>query len=141
MFDIGWTEMAVVAVVALLVIPSKDIPKLLRTVGEWTGKARALAREFQGHLDDLARQSELDELKKQAEKVTSFDIKGEIANTIDPGGEIRKTVEEAGQAAEVDPVKLLGPEAPVQPSVTAETTPVIEAPGASMAPHAEERKA
>lgn len=100
MFDIGWSEMAVIGVVALVVLGPKDLPRVLRQVGQWTGKARALAREFQGHLDDIARQAELDELKKQAEKITSFDVKNEIANTVDPGGELRKTVGEAAAAAE-----------------------------------------
>lgn len=100
MFDIGWSEMAVIGVVALVVLGPKDLPRVLRQVGQWTGKARALAREFQGHLDDIARQSELDELKKQAEKLTSFDVKNEIANTVDPSGDLRKTVEEAAAAAE-----------------------------------------
>lgn len=119
MFDIGWSEMAVVAVVALVVIGPKDLPKLLRTVGQWTGKARALAREFQSHLDDLARQSELDELKKQAEAVTRFDVKEEIANTIDPGGELKKAIEESDPAklaaAESLPPPTLEPAADPQP--------------------------
>ena len=123
MFDIGWSEMAVVAVVALVVIGPKDLPKLLRQVGEWTGKARALAREFQGHLDELARQSELDDLKKQAEKVTSFDMKEEIANTIDPGGDLRKSVEAAADVP--DPAQLIGSEPPPAPTVTAPTTEAL----------------
>jgi sec-independent protein translocase protein TatB len=120
MFDIGWSEMAVVAVVALVVIGPKDLPKLLRTVGQWTGKARALAREFQSHLDDLARQSELDELKKQAEAVTRFDVKEEIANTIDPGGELKKAIEES------DPAKLAAAEPLPPPTLepTADPQPV-----------------
>lgn len=134
MFDIGWSEMAVVAVVALVVLGPKDLPKLLRQVGEWTGKARALAREFQGHLDELARQSELDDLKKQAEAVTGFDVKQEIANTIDPGGELRRTVEEAGQAA--DASKLIGAE----PVAGSDATPATDAPSLE-GPRPEERKA
>ena len=131
MFDIGWSEMAVVAVVALVVIGPKDLPKLLRQVGEWTGKARALAREFQGHLDELARQSELDELKKQAEKVTSFDMKEEIANTIDPGGDLRKSVEEA------DPNRI----AAAEPVAATEVPAISEPPPAVEGPRPEERKA
>ena len=131
MFDIGWSEMAVVAVVALVVIGPKDLPKLLRQVGEWTGKARALAREFQGHLDELARQSELDDLKKQAEAVTSFDMKEEIASTIDPGGDLRKSVEEA------DPNRI----ATSEPVAAVEIPAPVEAPPAVEAPQPEERKA
>ncbi|WP_119422913.1 Sec-independent protein translocase protein TatB [Desertibaculum subflavum] len=139
MFDIGWSEMAVVAVVALVVIGPKDLPRLLRQVGEWTGKARALAREFQGHMDELARQSELDDLKKQAEKVTGFDMKEEIANTIDPGGDLRRTVQEAGQAA--DPNQLIGNEpAPGIDPAPATDAPAIETP-AIEGPRPQEQKA
>ena len=129
MFDIGWSEMAIIALVAVVVMKPKDLPKLLRQIGEWTGKARALAREFQGHLDDLARQSELDELKKQAEAVTGFDMKDEIANTIDPGGELRKSVEEA------DPNRIAAGE----PAVT-EMPGADDAPPAVEGPRPEERK-
>ena len=86
MFDIGWTEMMVIAVLAIIVIGPKDLPGMLRTIGKWTGRARALAREFQSSLDEVAREAELDEIKKGVEKVTSFDIKGEIENSIDPSG-------------------------------------------------------
>ena len=137
MFDIGWSEMLVIGVVALVVIGPKDLPKLLRQVGEWTGKARALAREFQGHLDELARQSELDELKKQAEKVTSFDMKEEIASTIDPGGDLRKSVEEA------DPNRIAAgePVAATEPAASVELPPPAEPPAVVEAPPPEERKA
>ncbi len=86
MFDLGWSEMMVIAVLAVLVIGPKDLPKVLRTVGQWTGRARALAREFQSSLEDVAREAELDEIKKNVERATDFDIKREIENTIDPTG-------------------------------------------------------
>ena len=59
MFDIGWSEMAVILMVALIVIGPKDLPRVARTIGKWTGKARAMAREFQRSLDDMAREAEL----------------------------------------------------------------------------------
>ena len=86
MFDIGWTEMVVVVVLAIIVIGPKDLPKLIRTIGQWTGRARALAREFQSSIDDIAREAELDEIKKSVETATKFDIKKEIENSIDPTG-------------------------------------------------------
>ena len=88
MFDIGWTEMVVVVVLAIIIIGPKDLPKLIRTIGQWTGRARAMAREFQSSIDDLVREAELDEIKKSVEKAASFDIKGEIENSIDPTGSI-----------------------------------------------------
>lgn len=71
MFDIGWPEMAVIMLVAIVIIGPKDLPRLARTIGKWTGKARAMARDFQRSLDDMAREAELDEIKKSVEKVGS----------------------------------------------------------------------
>ncbi|HFD16553.1 MAG TPA: twin-arginine translocase subunit TatB [Rhodospirillales bacterium] len=88
MFDIGWSEMAIVLLVALIVIGPRDLPKVARTAGRWIGKARAMARDFQRSLEDMAREAELDEIKKGIEKVGSTDLKSSIAKTIDPEGEL-----------------------------------------------------
>jgi sec-independent protein translocase protein TatB len=92
MLDIGWSEMAVIAVVALVVIGPKDLPKVLRSVGQWTNKARGLAREFQSHLDDLARQADVEDMRKQVEKAASVDIDKEIREAVDPKGELAEQV-------------------------------------------------
>ena len=65
MFDIGWGELLVIGVVALVVIGPKDLPYALRTLGQWAAKARALAREFQNHVDDLIRESEVSDMKRE----------------------------------------------------------------------------
>ncbi len=88
MFDIGWSEMAIILLVALIVIGPKDLPRVARTVGRWIGKARAMARDFQRSIEDMAREAELDEIKKGIEKVGSTDLKSSIARTIDPEGEL-----------------------------------------------------
>lgn len=90
MLDIGWTELAVVALVALIVIGPKDLPRVLRTFGRWAGKARAMAREFQGSVDDMIREAELDEVKKDVESTAGFNVAKEIENAIDPGGEMAR---------------------------------------------------
>lgn len=71
MFDIAWSELALIGGVALLVIGPKDLPKVMRSMGRWTRKARLLAGEFQRNLDDMMRESELDEMKKQVQSVSS----------------------------------------------------------------------
>jgi sec-independent protein translocase protein TatB len=70
MFDLGWSELMVIAIVAIVVIGPKDMPQAFRTVGHWVSKARALAREFQGHLDELMRESQVDEMKRDFQAMT-----------------------------------------------------------------------
>jgi sec-independent protein translocase protein TatB len=100
MFDLGWAEMAVIMLVALIVIGPKDLPKVARTIGQWTGKARALARDFQRSLDDMAREAELDEIKKSIDKVGSLNIKSAVKNVVDPDDELERAfdVENKGGA-------------------------------------------
>lgn len=69
MLDIGWSELLVVGVVALLVVGPRDLPKMFRTVGQYTAKARAMAREFQRSMEDAAREAGVDEVAKAARSV------------------------------------------------------------------------
>lgn len=94
MFDIAWSELGIIAVVALVVIGPRDLPKVLRTVGQWTTKARSMAREFQSGIDDMVRESELDELRKAARQVTDFSIQDEVKKSIDPDGSLQKSFNE-----------------------------------------------
>jgi sec-independent protein translocase protein TatB len=90
--DIGWSEMAVVLMVALIVIGPKDLPRVARQIGKWTGKARGMAREFQRSLDDMAREAELQDLKEEMEKLSRTDMRQRIEETIDPEGELRRSL-------------------------------------------------
>lgn len=65
MFDVAPTELLLVIVVALVVIGPKDLPKAMRFVGKWVGKARGMARHFRAGLDTMMREAELEELEKQ----------------------------------------------------------------------------
>ncbi len=96
MFDIGWQELLVIGVVALIVIGPKDMPTAIRAVSRWAAKARALAREFQQGIDEVVREAELQEVKKQIEHIESIDAKNAIAKTIDPTGEIAKDLDLGG---------------------------------------------
>jgi sec-independent protein translocase protein TatB len=91
MFDLSWSEILVIAVVAIVVIGPKELPTALRLMGRWTAKARAMAREFQGHVDDMVREAELDEVRKQVEKAGS-EITTDIEKTVDPKGEVTKAL-------------------------------------------------
>jgi len=88
MFDIGWTEMAVIALVVIIFIGPKELPGMLRTLGQWVSKARAMAREFQDGLEDMARETGLDEAKREIETATG-DIGGMIEKSIDPDAELK----------------------------------------------------
>jgi sec-independent protein translocase protein TatB len=115
MFDFAWSEVALIAVVALIVVGPKDLPRVLRTVGFWVRKARTVAREFQGSLEQMVREAELDEVRKEIDKAASFNFERDIQKHIDPTGEIARALE---------PPVLNDPPAPT-PSTTA--TPGTEA--------------
>jgi len=104
--DIGWAELAIIGVIVLIVVGPKELPRVLRSAGQWAGKARKIAREFQNSLDDMIRESELDTVKKDIEKATKFDIKKDIENAIDPKGDVKRALEtpaaDAGEAPAAD---------------------------------------
>ena len=81
MFDIGWSELLLIGIVALVVIGPKDLPKVLRALGTMMSKVRSMASEFQGQFQDAMREAELSDLKKEAEKLASS-AKGAIENPI-----------------------------------------------------------
>ena len=69
MFDIGWSELFVIVLVAVVVVGPKDLPKMMRTLGRWTGRARAMADQFRRSFEDMARQSELEEMRAEMMKL------------------------------------------------------------------------
>jgi sec-independent protein translocase protein TatB len=88
MFDLAWSEIAVIAIVALVVIGPKDLPKFMRLAGFWVRKLRSIAREFQGSVEQMVRDAELTETRQAVERATSTDIGHEIRKAVDPAGEI-----------------------------------------------------
>ena len=80
MFDIGWSELLVIAVVAIVVIGPKELPRLMRTFGHYTGKIRRAAADFQRQFEEAVRESELDEVRKAMHEVqaTSTDLSRSI---------------------------------------------------------------
>jgi sec-independent protein translocase protein TatB len=95
MFDISWSHLMAIAVVALLVIGPKDLPRVLRALGRWAGKARAIAREFQSSIDQMIRESELEEVRKEVEQVASTDVAHEIQKSVDPEGKLQSELTDA----------------------------------------------
>lgn len=87
--DIGWVELLIIAAVAIIVVGPKDLPRLMRILGQWLGKARSLAREFQRSFDDLVRESELDDLRKEVEELRALNPIDDIKKALDPTDELR----------------------------------------------------
>ena len=92
MFDLSWSEILVIGTAAIIVIGPKELPGALRTAGQWMGRARALAREFQSSIDDMIRESELEKIKSEVDKLGSGDLQKHIENTIDPEGDINRAL-------------------------------------------------
>jgi sec-independent protein translocase protein TatB len=92
LFDIGWPELLLIGVVALVVIGPKDLPNALRVAGFWFRKARSLSREFQSSVEQMIREAELDEMRQQLKKATEFDIEKEFKKTVDPTGELAEAI-------------------------------------------------
>lgn len=103
-FGFGYSEMFVVAVVAIIVIGPKDLPKVLRALGRTVAKMRGMAREFQGHLDQAMKETGFDDVKKE------FDNIKNPANFIDPSS-AKKSAQDATKK-QVDDFKTLFGEVP-----------------------------
>src|SRR5258708_37410733 len=71
MIDLSWSHILLVLIVALVVVGPKDLPKLMRTLGQWMGKARQMADQFRASFDEMTRQAELDELRRELESLRS----------------------------------------------------------------------
>lgn len=90
------------AVVAIIVIGPKDLPKALRTAGQWVGKARGMAREFRSSIDDMVRESELQEIREQANSIANFDVDKAIDAAADPSGTSSGVFDKPGAATPGD---------------------------------------
>lgn len=113
MFDLGWTELLVIGVVALIVVGPKDLPVLFRNVGRWVGKARGMAREFSRAMNDAADEAGVGDIQKSikaatnpvdtamdgVKKATQDLAKGLDASKFDPESETGKLAAERAEAA------------------------------------------
>lgn len=150
MFGLDWSELALIGAVALIVIGPKDLPRVLRTAGQWAGRARAMAREFQRNLEDIAKEADLDDIRQQAEKAAKFNFADEVTRQIDPDGSVRKSLEPppelsgplgSSAAPQLDAAAM--PSADLPTAAEGDTTPAAptdrgEPQGATALPPAEE---
>jgi sec-independent protein translocase protein TatB len=127
MFGIDSPELLVIAVVALVVIGPKELPGMLRSWGKWMAQMRGMASEFRGHVDEMVRQADLDDVKKQLTATPGLDLQA-----LDPTREIKSALQEGmaeGEKAMADAKAqfdnpLVEPES--APQIAAEPQPAIE---------------
>lgn len=135
MFGIDSPELLVIAIVALVVIGPKELPNLLRSWGKWMTKMRGMASEFRGHVDEMVRQSDLDNVKKQLEAVPGLDLQ-----SLDPTKQIKSMIQEGvteGEKALADAKSaidnpLVEPES--APQIAAEPAAIVTDPAPDPAP-------
>jgi sec-independent protein translocase protein TatB len=118
MFDISWTEFVLIGVVALIVIGPKELPGVMRTIGQWTRKIRSMAADFQRQFEQEMRDTEFADLKKQVDDIEQ-DVKG-----YDPLKDVRSDVEAIGKDFKAS---LEGKEAPASAAQPAGELPPSEA--------------
>ena len=90
MFDISWSEFLLIGIVALIVIGPKELPAVMRTLGQWTRKVRGMAAEFQNQFQEAMREAEMADLKKQVDDM-AHDV-----TSVDPLKGVREDIESVG---------------------------------------------
>ena len=127
MFDISWSEFAIIAVVALIAIGPKELPGVLRMVGQWIGKARKMAAEFQGQFQEAMREAEMADLKK------SFDEVKEAATGFTGGNVMTSLQKDVSEALKIDDVDkpAANVDMPATSNVDALATSNLDAPATS----------
>jgi sec-independent protein translocase protein TatB len=115
MFDIGWSELVVIAVVALIAIGPKELPGVLRMVGQWMGKARKMAAEFQGQFQEAMREAEMADLKK------TFDEVKEAATGLASDNIMTSLQKDVGDALKIDDIDKPA----IEPPATSSDAPVM----------------
>jgi sec-independent protein translocase protein TatB len=133
MFDIGWGELVLIGIVALIVIGPKELPTVLRTLGQYMAKIKRMAGEFQGQFQEAMREAEMADLKKQADDLHSTVT--DFAN-IDPLADSQEAIDHAAEGAG-EPSSELPSEAAPAHSETAASEPVHETSAAAAEPVAD----
>ena len=109
MFDFAWTQIGLIGIVALVLIGPKDLPIAIRTVAGLVKKARRMAGEFQTHVDEMVKDTELADIRNQISEIRNFDIKREVERAVDSDGSIRAGFQQD----------------PFQPAMTAKPAPSL----------------
>src|SRR5215813_12629484 len=127
MFDISWTEFLLIGVVALIFIGPKELPAVLRTLGQWTRRIRSMAADFQNQFQEAMREAEMADLKKQVDDI-AHDIK-----SYDPLKDVRSDIEAAGRDIQSS-LEKPAPENTAPEEATAETPALPDAAATATGP-------
>jgi sec-independent protein translocase protein TatB len=95
MFGLSWSEIGVILVIALIVIGPKDLPVAIRTVSAGMRKMRGLAAEFRGHVDELMREADLEDVTSEFRNLRNFDLGAAVEREVDPDGDLRHAFDPA----------------------------------------------
>lgn len=129
MFEIGWIELLVIAVVLIVVVGPKDLPRMLRTFGRTTSQLKRMAGDFRRQFDDALREAEIDEIRKTAGDLKAMDPTADVRKAMNPmksvGDEIRSSLKAATKSPSPEPAK---PDAPARPMADATVSPVAATP-------------
>ena len=130
MFD--WNELLVIGAAALIFIGPKELPGTLRTLGKFVAKARGMARDFQTNVDDMVREAELDEVKKQVQKLEYGGLEQMIQDSVDPKGRIQDALRAPDLASTPAPAATSAP--PAAPAAAAAPATPAATPAQPAAP-------
>ena len=132
MFDIGWSELLLIGIVALIAIGPKELPGALRTLGQWMAKVRRMASEFQNQFHEAMREAELADLKKEVDEMAT---KAQSYAHFDPIDDIRKDIEKAaGPPPDLDTLTDTAASPPPAATPPAATAPASPPPATETAP-------
>lgn len=134
MFDLAWSEICVIGLVAVLVLGPKELPQAMRTMAKMMRKVRGLTSELQGHMNEIVREAELEEVRQSIKKLSTTNFQSEAEKIIDPHGEMQAQLNAATEASAL--VDHLPVEPPAQIDTAAAAVPVEPAttPAASHPP-------
>jgi sec-independent protein translocase protein TatB len=124
MFDFSWSEIMVIGLVALICIGPKDMPVAIRAISRVLKKMRRMAGEFQGHLDEMMREADLQDVSATLRDIRGMNFKNAMNNLVDPDGSINRAMTEPFQERPVPPPPRWRPDVPADdaPNVMTERT-------------------
>ena len=125
MFDFAWSEIGLIAFVSVMVLGPKQLPETMRTVAKVVRKVKNLGSEFQGHLNEMVREAELDEVRQKVQQFSRTSVTSELTKVVDPTGELHQALTGEPAQSEND---LLAEQAALEATQAADAARAAAAP-------------